>query len=272
MIKGMEILKQTEIMETVYPDFAKGIIVAILVIGIIASIIWACYEEEFGNFLAGFMVTILVTIGAYLAIGIMTKPTPSGKHEYEVIFDDTVDMKDVYARYEIIETRGDIYTLRDKEHVDWHCDFCGEKYGRTDMFCRKCFNQIRNDETLDDLLVPVSFPNFKDMVIDRNNPTCRLYNPKENTVTFSYKITDTSTDEIIFQSCDVAPGEFIDWNVSDTFVEGEHEVSIEVRITSGAEPFGRKETVKITISNPCAVCGANLNGTDKFCPECGAKR
>jgi len=272
MIEGMDILKKTEILEKDFPVWATALVIIILAVGLIAGIAKACYEEDFGLFFSILFLAVFCTLPVIIAAYGFPKEVPTGKYEYEVVFDGTVDMKEVYARYEIIETRGDIYTLRDKEHVDWHCDFCGEKYGRTDTFCRKCHNQICNNETLDEALVPVSFPNFKDMIIDRDNPTCRLYNPKENTVTFSYKVTDKSTDEIIFQSCDVAPGEFIDWNVSDTFVEGEHEVYIEVRITSGAEPFGMKETVKITISNPCATCGIQLNETDKFCPECGTKR
>lgn len=40
---------------------------------------------------------------------------PTGKYEYEVIIDDTVSVADLHKHYEVIEQRGDIFVLRDKE-------------------------------------------------------------------------------------------------------------------------------------------------------------
>jgi hypothetical protein len=50
-------------------------------------------------------------------IGIMIfKPIePTGRFRYECTIDETVSMKDVYERFEIIEQRGDIWVLEDKE-------------------------------------------------------------------------------------------------------------------------------------------------------------
>ena len=53
--------------------------------------------------------------GLFFGFALMPKPieyTP----EYEVTISDEVSMNDFYNRYNVIEQRGDIYVIREKEH------------------------------------------------------------------------------------------------------------------------------------------------------------
>ena len=49
-----------------------------------------------------------------LVIGILSPKHLTG-YEYEATIDENVSMKEVYERYEIVEQRGDIWVLKDKE-------------------------------------------------------------------------------------------------------------------------------------------------------------
>ena len=95
------------------------------------------------------------------------KEVHTGKNEYEVIFDDTVNMKEVCTLYEVVDVKGDIYILRDIEpikekhnvHADnksedennslnvgnaeevsdvSYCSNCGKSFGDADKYCVEC--------------------------------------------------------------------------------------------------------------------------------------
>lgn len=59
------------------------------------------------GFLLGMMLTVILCT--------ITKPVPTGRYQYEVTIDETVSISEVYDNYEVIEQRGDIWVLEDKE-------------------------------------------------------------------------------------------------------------------------------------------------------------
>ena len=49
-MEGMEILKQTEVITKEFPIWATILTIIVIAVGIIAGIVKACYEGEFGYF------------------------------------------------------------------------------------------------------------------------------------------------------------------------------------------------------------------------------
>lgn len=105
MIDGITVLNQTKICE-----FNIGLFIFLslffIIIGILASI-------HFKNEL------VLLAIGA-LGIVFVAVPTASiftieGYTQYECLIDDSVSFAEVYDKYIVVEQRGDIWVLEDKE-------------------------------------------------------------------------------------------------------------------------------------------------------------
>ena len=113
-MEGVTILNQTEIME---PTQLTATIVAILTIISLISCIafFIAYITMVSNVcpvILGFIsISSLISV---LVISILSPKHLTG-YEYEVTIDENVSMKEVYERYEIVEQRGDIWVLRDKE-------------------------------------------------------------------------------------------------------------------------------------------------------------
>lgn len=66
--------------------------------------------------------SVIIVLIIFFSVGIVslvsafhTKPVYREVPQYEVIFDDTVSFQEIYNKYDIIEQRGQIFVLRDKE-------------------------------------------------------------------------------------------------------------------------------------------------------------
>lgn len=114
---GVEILNQFEVVtKTVFSwkSFWIGAILgAFLAIIVIACVMasdfyWECF---------GWMCLIaipIVSIVLALIAGFLVAPTPvEYETHYEVSINEEVNMKEFMDKYEIIETRGSIYTVRE---------------------------------------------------------------------------------------------------------------------------------------------------------------
>ena len=113
-MEGITILNQTEIMEPT--PLAVTVIVILMIIAAISCIAFFITEYVMASItcpvILGFIsISSLITV---LIIAILSPRHLTG-YEYEVTIDENVSMKEVYERYEIIEQRGDIWVLRDKE-------------------------------------------------------------------------------------------------------------------------------------------------------------
>ena len=57
----------------------------------------------------------IIIVFAFALIGCLYKK-PTGQYEYQVLIDDSANFKEIYDKYEIIDVKGEIYIIRDKEY------------------------------------------------------------------------------------------------------------------------------------------------------------
>lgn len=126
MIEGVDILKQTEIMEkvTMYePTVLEGLVfvftmivaLALFVLTVVESVQNKKRDGECGPIIC-FLFVILPAIGfsIWLKTTSYEYEAPTGKYEYEVTIADNVRVVDVCKYYDIVSVENDVYVLRDK--------------------------------------------------------------------------------------------------------------------------------------------------------------
>ena len=93
----------------------SSIFLLVIGIGMIALCIYIIPDESKN-------IGVIVFLIIFFSVGIVslvsafhTKPVYKEVPRYEVIFDDTVSFQEIYNKYDIIEQRGQIFVLRDKE-------------------------------------------------------------------------------------------------------------------------------------------------------------
>ena len=113
-MKGITILNQTEIME---PTPLTATVVVILMITAAISCIAFFIVNYIMSSITCPVILGLISISSLISVLVISILSP--KHltgyKYEVTIDKNVSMEEVYERYEIVEQRGDIWVLRDKE-------------------------------------------------------------------------------------------------------------------------------------------------------------
>ena len=117
MLDGITVLNSYEVVTKTafsWDGFWIGILIAALIALIGAFVV--CDNSE--DFLIMFAV-VCIAFGLFLGslFGKIITPKPiEYTAEYEVTVSDDVSMNDFYNRYDIIEQRGEIYVIREKEH------------------------------------------------------------------------------------------------------------------------------------------------------------
>ena len=63
------------------------------------------------------LLATIATLGCFLYFGIEAPDyaVPSGKYRYEVILNENVSFHEIASKYDIIEQRGEIFVLEEKE-------------------------------------------------------------------------------------------------------------------------------------------------------------
>lgn len=113
MLEGITVLNQTPVMEGIISGWT---ILALSIGGLalfVACLIFDCWHTLVGVRICGVLCIICFVVFAVLIIWWPTEPT--GRYQYECLIDESVSMTEVYERYEVIEQRGDIWVLEDKE-------------------------------------------------------------------------------------------------------------------------------------------------------------
>ena len=151
MIKGVEVLRQTDILVS---QTREGWWVPVLVYLAIAIIFTAIAmkmskkaNNEHTNPQDKEKLVILSIMFSFLAVGAIAfsllhatkikEEVPSGKYEYEVVIDKSVGFREIHDAYEVIDSNGDVYTLRDKMPKNT-CSFCDSKVDALDKYCSNC--------------------------------------------------------------------------------------------------------------------------------------
>ena len=115
---GVNILNKFEVVTKTafdWESFWQGAGIA-AVIGLILAIIFGLNEGEWLAFFVSF-VGFFTVIGLFVGLigGFVLKPKPvEYETRYEVSIDENVNMQEFMDKYEIIDTRGSIYTVREK--------------------------------------------------------------------------------------------------------------------------------------------------------------
>lgn len=110
----MEILNQSPIMEMdpSYKSLAFKLLVAIM-IGFFATVCCTCCGGDISVIFTG-SFTVLCTIALFVLVACAPE-VPTDRNKYEVKLDETIDINEFYDKYEVIERRGEIWVLQDKE-------------------------------------------------------------------------------------------------------------------------------------------------------------
>lgn len=117
-MNGVNILNEFEVVtKTAFSgdSFWWGVLIG-AGIGLIMAIIFGLQEADWFAFVVGFVVFCTI-IGLLVGLlgGFVLKPKPvEYETRYEVSINEDVNMQDFINKYEIIETRGYIYTVREK--------------------------------------------------------------------------------------------------------------------------------------------------------------
>ena len=113
MIEGVEILNQTMIMT--YPKW----FLPVLLVG--AALIWLgllylceyIFDAEFAGWFLGMVLSfVFIAVMRFTLCDL----TPTGRYRYEATIDKSVSFTELYEKYDIVEQRGEIYILEDKEN------------------------------------------------------------------------------------------------------------------------------------------------------------
>ena len=117
-MEGVTILNSFEVVTEYifsWPAFWAGAIIG-TVIAIVAAIIFGVSEGEWSAFffsLIAFSIAFSGIMGFLCGYKICPEPVAYETH-YEVSIDENVNMQEFMDKYEIIETRGSIYTVKEK--------------------------------------------------------------------------------------------------------------------------------------------------------------
>ena len=103
MLEGITVLTQTEYEDASLLWFFIPFFVAFVLISVISAI------SGFGDWTMAAAVSI--AIGAICYVQAMC---PTGEYRYEVMIDESVSMTEFYERYYVIDQRGKIYKIKEK--------------------------------------------------------------------------------------------------------------------------------------------------------------
>lgn len=109
----MTILNQTEIMVSIIPERIIPLITIALGLALIC-LVMVLASVKYQDFCAIAGIILLVVCGVISLVGAFFKK-PSGRYQYECLIDDTVPYTEIYNKYDVIERRGSIWVLEDKE-------------------------------------------------------------------------------------------------------------------------------------------------------------
>lgn len=114
-MSGITILTQHPIVE--YAGQVWVVLAAIAFIFTIGFFLTAliCRSTE----CLGLCVIFFLALFAFCVIGkVHFKEAPTGRYEYQVLLDETVDINELASRYDIIGQDGLIWTIQDKEPIE----------------------------------------------------------------------------------------------------------------------------------------------------------
>lgn len=117
-MNGIDILSKEEILTT--PEWIDMVVLIssiIVIVSIIFTVIFTLTDHDIAIILFLMMLTcsgIVCVIFSHIKDTYKSEPT--GRYRYEATIDDSVLINEVYNNYNVVEQRGDIWILEDKEN------------------------------------------------------------------------------------------------------------------------------------------------------------
>lgn len=117
-MNGIDILNKEEILTS--PEWigmAASISGVMVIISVIFVVAFTLTIHDTASILSMILfVCSIVAFVVFAAINDIYKSEPTGRYRYEVTIDDSVSITEVYDHYNVVEQRGDIWILEDKEN------------------------------------------------------------------------------------------------------------------------------------------------------------
>ena len=113
MIKGIEILNKTEIMTISDAGLVWSLI--LIICGLIGISLFLCLTYNNENFIIGVIFSVLVFFSGFVVLAAESESKQTGRYQYEATIDESVLFDDVLENYDIIEQKGKLWILEDKE-------------------------------------------------------------------------------------------------------------------------------------------------------------
>ena len=112
MIDGIEILNKTEIMTI----SDAGLIWSYILVfgGLICALLFAFLSNYHNAFIIGVIFSVVAFFSGII-VAALDESKPTGRYQYECTIDESVPFKDVLENYEVIEQKGKLWILEDKE-------------------------------------------------------------------------------------------------------------------------------------------------------------
>lgn len=113
----MNILNKTEVLKDVTPTWWYVVlIVSVVIVALITMVIIETKNDSNSLPLAIILTIIFGLIWAWGVKPIVTKEdVPTGRYRYECTIDDDASFVDITEKYVVVEQRGEIWVLEDKE-------------------------------------------------------------------------------------------------------------------------------------------------------------
>ena len=108
-MNGIEILNKTVVTES--PDWINIVIPCSLVLLLLSFMILVNTDSQFMLILSGVLIAFIIIGDVILSC----YEVPTNRYRYEVTIDKTVTIEELCKNYNIVDQRGEIWILEDKE-------------------------------------------------------------------------------------------------------------------------------------------------------------
>lgn len=96
----------------------EGLLYIVIAIVLFIYFIVAFKRNRYGDFLFGMLFTILYALISLIAFSIGTETEVYSHSEYQVTISDDVKLKEFMENYEIVDVKGEIYTIVIKSELE----------------------------------------------------------------------------------------------------------------------------------------------------------
>lgn len=119
---GVTILNEIEVVEVVNDTFNYtagfiALIITVLICAIVGFFVGRSEGDDIFGALVGVLTGLVLSLITGPLFGIICSYPPETKTtiQYEVTVDDSVSMNEFYEHYNVVEQRGDIFVVEEKE-------------------------------------------------------------------------------------------------------------------------------------------------------------